>query len=125
MVTVRPKHPPGQRSRKARRYGEQIRKLQAEGYTLHDIREALVEAGVMVSKSTVQREASRSAQSPLPSEQPTRQPPPTPQVGDGLTNAPHWTAAASPAQDKQSGKDVAAAYFAENNFNPLFRKDER
>lgn len=125
MVNVQPKHPPGQRSRKARRYVDQIRNLKAQGYTLDDIREALADAGVVVSKSTVQREASRRPPSAYQPDRPMAPPPPMPPTIDGLNTEPQ-PAAAPPSQAmKQSGKDIAAAYFAANNFNPLFRKDQR
>jgi phage-related tail fiber protein len=54
-----PKCPPGRGSRKARAFAAEIARLQALGYTLEAIRQALAEAGVLVSKSTVQREAAR------------------------------------------------------------------
>jgi len=54
-----PRRPPGRCNRKARTYSAEIRRLRAEGYSLDVIREALAEAGVVVSKSTVQREAVR------------------------------------------------------------------
>jgi hypothetical protein len=54
-----PRRPPGRCNRKARTFSAEIRRLRAEGYSLDVIREALAEAGVVVSKSTVQREAAR------------------------------------------------------------------
>lgn len=54
-----PKRPPGRCNRKARTFSEEIRRLRAEGYSFEVIREALAEAGVVVSNSTVQREAAR------------------------------------------------------------------
>lgn len=54
-----PTCPPGRGSRKARAFAAEIARLQALGYTLEAIRQALAEVGVLVSKSTVQREAAR------------------------------------------------------------------
>lgn len=54
-----PRRPPGRCNRKARTFSEEIRRLRAEGYSFEVIREALAEAGVVVSNSTVQREAAR------------------------------------------------------------------
>ena len=54
-----PRRPPGRCNRKARTFSAEIRRLRAEGYALEVIREALLDAGVVVSKSTVQREAAR------------------------------------------------------------------
>ena len=56
-----PRHPPGRTNRKARAYAEEITRLRAAGYGLKEIREALADAGVFVSKSTVHREATRLA----------------------------------------------------------------
>lgn len=54
-----PRRPPGRSNRKARTFSAEIRRLHAEGYSFAAIREALAEAGVLVSISTVQREAAR------------------------------------------------------------------
>lgn len=54
-----PKRPPGRWHGKARAFAGEIGRLHAEGYTFEAIREALAEAGVMVSNSTVQREVAR------------------------------------------------------------------
>jgi hypothetical protein len=54
-----PRRPPGRCNRKARTFSAEIRRLHAEGYSFAAIREALAEAGVVVSISTVQREAAR------------------------------------------------------------------
>ena len=58
-MQLTPKLPPGRANRKARHYADQVRRLRAEGYTLEAIREALCDAGVAVSLSTVRREANR------------------------------------------------------------------
>jgi len=42
-----------------RAFAAEIRRLQADGYTCDEIRETLADVGVVVSKSTVQREAAR------------------------------------------------------------------
>lgn len=57
MTTLKPRQPPGNAKRRARAFCLQIVDLQAQGYSLEAIREALADAGVAVSKSTVQREA--------------------------------------------------------------------
>lgn len=54
-----PRRPPGRCKRQARTFSAEIRRLRAEGYSFEVIREALAEAGVIVSNSTVQREAAR------------------------------------------------------------------
>jgi transposase-like protein len=45
--------------RRARRYAPQMLELRSRGYTFEAIREALADAGVNVSNSTVQREVAR------------------------------------------------------------------
>ena len=54
-----PRQPPGRCCRKASTFSAEITRLRAEGYSFEAIREALAEAGVVVSNSTVQREAAR------------------------------------------------------------------
>lgn len=66
-----PRQPPGRITRKARAYAPEILRLREAGYSLEAIREALADAGVKVSRSTVWREASR----------PTNEPSATPIVG--------------------------------------------
>jgi hypothetical protein len=65
-MQLTPRLPPGRKSRKALAYASEIRRLRAEGYTNEAIREALADAGVKVSRSTVHREASRQAVADVP-----------------------------------------------------------
>lgn len=58
-LRLTPRHPPGRSSRKARAYAAEIGRLHALGYTLDAIRTALADVGVIVSLSTVRREAIR------------------------------------------------------------------
>ena len=60
-MKLAPKDPPGRSTRRARGFAAEIGQLRAQGYTFEAIREALAEAGVKVSKSTVQREMARLA----------------------------------------------------------------
>jgi len=123
-----PLRPPGRSTRKASTYSAEIRRLQAAGYTLDAIREALAAAGVVVSKSTVHRETHRRQV-----ERPT--PPPIQQlraasvpegppvaVGDvGTVGAAERIAAAPPSR----GRDVAAAFVSSRIHNLLLRKEPR
>lgn len=61
-MQLQPKHPPGRKSRKVRAFATEIHRMQADGYTCDEIREALADVGVVVSRSTVQREAARVLQ---------------------------------------------------------------
>lgn len=112
-----PKDPPGRSTRRARGFAADIGQLRAQGYTFEAIREALAEAGVKVSKSTVQREMARLASTSssgfvavtelsLPV--------------SGVASAPS-PATPSIATDLRSGKEIAEAFAGSRITNPLFR----
>ena len=104
-----PKSPPGRITRKARAYANDIGQLHAQGYTLEAIREALADAGVQVSRSTVQREAARYVRTGLPLRAASAQPvaPATP-----------------PSLPSRRGKDIAQAFMQERITNPLLRNKD-
>lgn len=124
-MKLAPKHPPGRSTRKARVFGAEIGQLRAQGYTFEAIREALAEAGVHVSKSTVQREVARHAlpqppvaaagvatsggRSPASRQAPAPIEPPIPPE-----STPHRS-------DLRSGKDIAQAFVRDRITNPLIR----
>jgi hypothetical protein len=58
-LRLTPRQPPGRISRKARAYTAEVVRLHDLGYSLDAIRDALADAGVKVSRSTVQREVAR------------------------------------------------------------------
>ena len=60
-VQLNPELPPGRSNRNALRYVREVHRLRAEGHTLDSILQALLDAGVSVSLSTVRREAARPA----------------------------------------------------------------
>jgi hypothetical protein len=60
-MRLTPRRPPGRCTRKARAFADEIASLHADGHTCEAIREALADAGVQVSTSTVQREVTRHA----------------------------------------------------------------
>ena len=116
-MKLEPKHPPGRQTRKARAFEAEIRQLRAEGFTFEAIRTALADAGVHVSKSTVQREAARQALDAAAdgedgaartADTPTKRRPPEPAVA---------LARAEPL----SGKDIAEAFVRKRITNPLIR----
>jgi hypothetical protein len=132
-MSLEPDTAPGLGSRKARAYEQEIARLRASGYTLDAIREALAKAGVVVSISTVWREASRARREPQPASLPA-----TPRPANGATRdrepasrpAPPSPAEPSlpPTQPEsaiacRSGKDIAEDFFERNQFNQLFSKD--
>ena len=107
-----PIDPPGRSSRKARRFAQDMRDLRAQGYTFEAIRMALAAVGVNVSNATVQREVARAAKGHVvvqtvdPSAVPVRAP-----VTSGITTE----------TDIRSAKEIAEAFTATQNTNPLFR----
>ena len=118
-----PRTPPGRTNRRARAFGEEIARLRCEGYGYVAIQEALADAGVIVSKSTVQREVARMSR-------------PIPQTGKYSTTARVHTASGPistesftppigpPLHQRRSGRDVAEAFMKGQITNPLFRSKE-
>jgi len=127
--TLSPSRPPGRRSRKARAFSAEISRLLALEYTLEDIREALADAGIEVSKSTVQREAARlnrlsptrPSQAVAIAHASTPRPSPAPPcIATSTTGMP---AAVPP--ERRSGKDVAEEFRRSQSTNPLIRAKEQ
>lgn len=117
-MKLAPKDPPGRSTRRARGFALEIGRLRVQGYTLEAIREALGDAGVNVSKSTVQREvarlASRSSSGAATAPEPLHR---AAEVVSGSNGA-----SISPTTDLRSAKEIAEAFTATQNTNPLFRQ---
>ena len=113
-----PTEPPGHARRKLRGLVSEIQRLRAEGYTIGAIRQALLDAGIEVGWSTVQRETARLAQAPAEG---GRSPgkasaaPPSPAHAGQAGAAP---SSSGPAADVDS-------FFDQHVTNPLFRKKGR
>jgi len=127
-----PSHPPGRSNRKALAFVDEIACLVAQGYSAEAIRRALADAGVVVSKSSVQREVarvraradrgeSRSAASAL-SAPLTPLTPLAPRASFPAAQTEISTATAQRATP--SGKDVAKAFMKTQIINPLLRAKE-
>jgi hypothetical protein len=111
-MRLEPAEPPGRRNRKARGYQGEIRRLREEGYSLAAIGEALADAGVLVSRSTVYREAMHElARAARSQSKPSRL---APAIGDAK---PPITAL--PPHDSRSGQDIARDFVAGRVTNPL------
>ena len=127
-VKLSPKRPPGRSTRKARAFEAEIRQLRARGYTFEAIREALAEAGVHVSKSTVQREVAKhwpvehAAITAVVAVRSRATEPPAPPAP---VQAPAAIASTPARTEIRSGKDIAEAFFQGRNTNPLFRNREQ
>lgn len=116
-MKLAPKHPPGRRTRKARVFEAEIRQLRAEGYTFESIRAALADAGVQVSRSTVQREAAREALDVAAEGQHGAA-----RNADTPTKRRPTEPAPAPARaEPLSGKDIAEAFVRSRITNPLIR----
>lgn len=120
---VRPMQPPGRRSRKARAYVDQIRELHAQGYSIELIREALAEAGVTASWSTVQREAARPRDE-LANAAPSHKNACGPRATRTSPPRAEVPSEASSISGDVSGKDFAEAFMNSRVSNTLLRKDK-
>jgi hypothetical protein len=109
-MKLAPKDPPGRSTRRARGFAADIRHLRAQGYTFEAIRQALDEAGMAVSNSTIQREMARQV-SPLPASS----------VGVAEPTVPAPDSMPALAIDQRSGKEIAEAFAKGRINNPLFR----
>jgi len=111
-----PRTAAGRTNRRARAFSAEIARLHKEGYGYVAIQEALADVGVVVSKSTVQREVARIAQN-VPSLR-------RPQLPADRTSAlptPEVSLSPPPGDETQSGKDIAAAFIKGQITNPLLR----
>ena len=129
-VQLEPKHPPGRKSRKVRAYAAEIHRLHATGYTCDEIREALADVGVVVSRSTVQREAARGLQRPTATSatDATTRATPTlaalPADRQPLLHPPR-PHAALPAGDLRTARQVAVDFMKEQVTNPRLRNERK
>jgi hypothetical protein len=120
-LKLNPTLAPGRSNRKARAFSVEIAQLAQDGYGCKAIHEALAAAGLIVSKSTVQRELTRLSKPPTLHGQrsvvppaATRRPIDSLQVAlpDGLL----------PTEEQPNGKDIAEAFLKGRITNPLLRK---
>jgi hypothetical protein len=120
-MKLNPKNPPGRANRKALAFAIEIARLHKDGYSGEAIREALADVGVIVSKSTVQREVARLSRQALPAAQRN-----TAGAGDHAspTSLPQ-TAAHRLADESRSGKEIAEGFVKGRITNPLIRTRSR
>ena len=136
-MQLEPKHPPRRKSRKVRAFAAEIHRLHADGYTCDEIRDALAEVGVVVSRSTVQREAARGLQRPAATSARDAAAP--------MTTAPVTAAAAATAtapiheplpctagpraipdaDDPRTARQVAEDFMKDQITNPLLRTERK
>jgi hypothetical protein len=116
-MKLSPKDPPGRSTRRARGFAAEIGQLRAQGYTFEAIRQALAEAGVKVSKSTVQREMARLASTSSTGSVAVTEP----SLPVSVTASAPSPVMPSMATDMRSGKEIAEAFAGSRITNPLFR----
>ena len=116
-----PRSAPGRTNRQARTFGDEIARLHHEGHGYLAIQQALADVGVVVSKSTVQREVARLSM-PLPSHarqdftrpiQPSRAP---------LESGSSETTTQRPDGRQRESKQLADAFMKGFITNPLIRR---
>jgi hypothetical protein len=112
-MKLNPKNPPGRANRKALAFAIEIARLHKDGYSSEAIREALADVGVIVSKSTVQREVARLTRQALPAAQCD---PAVPSPTSLAQTATHRL-----ADEPRSGKDIAEGFVKGRITNPLIR----
>ena len=119
-MKLNPRIPPGRTNRKARAFASEIARLRLDGYGCGAIREALADAGVDVSKSTVQREVARLSRSaPLTTRYAST--PPAHQRPGPDSSGPPAPIQHRLADEPRSGKDIAEAFVKGRITNPLMR----
>ena len=118
-MRLTPKGPPGRMNRKALAFEGEICRLHLEGYSCEAIRQALVDAGVTVSLSTVKREITRLAKrgSVRQTQRAVQNLVTEPQVAHTPTAQP----APAFASDPRSGKEVAESFVKGRITNSLLR----
>jgi phosphoribosylcarboxyaminoimidazole (NCAIR) mutase len=123
-MSLQTRRPPGHAKRKALTYAAEIVSLRVQGHTLSAIREALEDAGVLVSISTVRREVLKGMSTtavPKPAVAA-----PAPQVGltsrgkaASAVSAPH----PAPGATLLPGKAIAEEFMRGRPTNTLYLKE--
>lgn len=123
-MSLQTRRPPGHAKRKALTYAADIISLRSQGHTFSAIREALEDAGVVASISTVRREAMRgpSATAVLkPATAPAR--PHVRQAQVVVVEGPVAATVAVPGATSLPGKAIAEEFMRSRPTNPLFLKE--
>jgi hypothetical protein len=119
-----PRRPPGHGNRKALAFASDILRLRGEGHSLEAIREALEDAGVVVSISTVHREVARGSTPPAHATPPAapviRRLDPSSTASRGRATAP---SSAGSVSVPLPGRGMAEEFMRGRITNPLLRKE--
>ncbi|GAB3759285.1 hypothetical protein GCM10028796_06240 [Ramlibacter monticola] len=123
-MSLQARRPPGHAKRKALTYAADIVSLRTQGHTLSAIRDALEDAGVLVSISTVRREVLKgtlTTAGSTPGAFPT-----VPQMGltsRGKSTSPVLTPHPAPGTAPLPGKAIAEEFMRGRPTNTLFLKE--
>lgn len=122
-MKLNPCIPPGRSNRKARAFSAEIAQLCLQGYGCKAIHQALINAGLEISKSTVQREVARISNPASHKVQRVVKRPiePHPAPAVPLRAAPGASVRKSTGEARSS-MEVAEAFFEGRITNPLLRK---
>lgn len=122
-MTLAPKLPPGRANRKALQFAIDIHRLRDAGYTFSAIRMALLDAGISVSLSTIEREAARREICPKRAQlmDDTQHPPSRTVLLAAHADA---TTPLQPMSARATGREIAEAFFSAHLSNPLFASKE-
>lgn len=123
-MNLQTRRPPGHGKRKALTYAADIINLRGQGHSYSAIREALEDAGVLVSISTVRREVLRGASAVAIHEPPPAPPRPRLNLAD-RSEVGRPPPATDPATFATSlpGKAIAEEFMRGRPTNPLFLKE--
>ena len=120
-MTLTPKRPPGRLNRKALAFAAEIQRLHAQGHSCEAIRQALADAGLAVSRSTVTREVAREAKRRALAASSGSANPAAADVSRASVRQLNAGNTPPLAADPRSGKEIAASWVAGRNTNPLLR----
>jgi hypothetical protein len=121
-MNLQTRRPPGHGKRKALTYAADIISLRGQGHSLSAIREALEDAGVQVSISTVRREVLRGASAAMVLE-PAPAPPSIGLARRGEAGQLFSAADLAPGTPSLPGKAIAEEFMRGRPTNPLFLKE--
>ncbi len=123
-MSLQTRRPPGHGKRKALTYAADIVSLRAQGHTFSAIREALQDAGVLVSISTVRREVLKGVSTTaVPKLAAVPSGPPVGLTNRGKAVSPVTAPDAAPAATPLPGKAIAEEFMRGRPTNTLFLKE--
>ena len=116
-MTLTPKRPPGRLNRKALAFAADIQRLHWQGHSCEAIRQALADAGLSVSRSTVTREVARLAKAKVFADSSGTAT--ATDVPRAPAREPDPVSTAALTSDPRSGQEIAASWVAGRNTNPF------